>query len=102
MIIAEPQDPLHGPPVKNLCSRKESRGQKTLNFNFLHLQQIYAQLVCSFRYGKEEDETMGLNFKKELTLADEQVYPPPGQNSNLTRQIKNTLNYIRSKFLGCN
>jgi hypothetical protein len=34
--------------------------------------QIYAQLVCSFRYGKEEDETMGLNFKKELTLADEQ------------------------------
>jgi hypothetical protein len=32
---------------------------------------------------------MGLNFKKELTLADDQVYPPPGQHSNLTRyQLK--------------
>jgi hypothetical protein len=32
--------------------------------------------VCSFRYGKEDEETMGLSFKKELTLADEQVFPP--------------------------
>ena len=39
----------------------------------LHFVQVFAQLVCSFRYGREEDETMGLNFKKELTLADEQV-----------------------------
>lgn len=39
-------------------------------------KQIFAQLVCSFRYGNEDDDgTMGLNFKKELTLADEQVYP---------------------------
>ena len=29
--------------------------------------------MCSFRYGREEDETLGLSFKKELTLADEQV-----------------------------
>ena len=47
--------------------------------------QIYAQLVCSFRYGREEDETMGLNFKKELTLADEQIYPPANSKPGLTR-----------------
>ena len=51
----------------------------------IRLLQVYAQLVCSFRYGREEDETMGLNFKKELTLADEQVYPPPKHNQNMTR-----------------
>ena len=28
---------------------------------------------------------MGLNFKKELTLADEQVYPPCQHQNNLTR-----------------
>lgn len=28
---------------------------------------------------------MGLNFKKELTLADEQVYPPCKSHGNLTR-----------------
>lgn len=49
--------------------------------------QIYAQLVCSFRYGREEDETMGLSFQKELTLADEQVYPPSSHNPNITRLI---------------
>ena len=32
-------------------------------------------MVCSFRYGREDDETMGLSFKKELILADEQIYP---------------------------
>lgn len=53
--------------------------------DYLAGRQIYAQLVCSFRYGREEDETMGLNFKKELTLADEQVYPPTQHNPTLTR-----------------
>ena len=42
----------------------------------MYFLKLYAQLVCSFRYGKEDDETMGLSFKKELILADEQVYPP--------------------------
>ena len=40
------------------------------------IEKVFVQLVCSFRYGREDDETMGLSFKKELTLADEQVYPP--------------------------
>lgn len=40
-----------------------------------HNRKIWLQLVCSFRYGREEDECMGLNFQKELFLASEQVYP---------------------------
>lgn len=47
-------------------------------------RKIYGQLVCSFRYGREEDETMGLNFQKDLYLASELVYPPP-QKSNTTK-----------------
>lgn len=38
-------------------------------------RKIFGQLVCSFRYGREEDEVMGLNFQKELYLASEQIYP---------------------------
>lgn len=40
-------------------------------------RRVFAQVVCTFRYGREEDEVMGLNFYKELYLASEQVYPPP-------------------------
>ncbi|XP_032455694.1 phosrestin-2 isoform X2 [Nasonia vitripennis] len=38
-------------------------------------RKIWVQLICSFRYGREEDEVMGLNFQKELYLASEQLYP---------------------------
>lgn len=38
-------------------------------------RKVWVQLVCSFRYGREEDEVMGLNFQKELFLGSEQLYP---------------------------
>lgn len=40
-------------------------------------RKIFGQVVCSFRYGREEDEVMGLNFQKDLYLASQQIYPPP-------------------------
>ncbi|XP_037076002.1 arrestin homolog [Pollicipes pollicipes] len=42
---------------------------------YLDGRQVYGQVICSFRYGREEDEVMGLNFQKDLYLASEQVYP---------------------------
>lgn len=27
-------------------------------------RKVFGQLICSFRYGREEDEVMGLNFEK--------------------------------------
>ncbi|KMQ95405.1 arrestin-like protein [Lasius niger] len=38
-------------------------------------RKIWCQLVCSFRYGREEDEVMGLNFQKDLYLTSEQIFP---------------------------
>ncbi|XP_045472494.1 arrestin homolog [Harmonia axyridis] len=40
-------------------------------------RKIFGQIVCSFRYGREEDEVMGLNFQKDLFLDSRQLYPPP-------------------------
>ncbi|KAF5280942.1 hypothetical protein FQA39_LY17922 [Lamprigera yunnana] len=40
-------------------------------------RKVFAQIVCSFRYGREEDEMMGLNFQKDLCLGSVQIYPPP-------------------------
>lgn len=43
-------------------------------------RKIFGQVVCSFRYGREEDEVMGLNFQKELYLASECVFPAEEKN----------------------
>lgn len=54
-------------------------------------RKIFGQLVCSFRYGREEDEVMGLNFQKELFLASEQIYPPPEKSAKETTKLQERL-----------
>ncbi|KAH0566720.1 phosrestin-2 [Cotesia glomerata] len=46
-------------------------------------RRIWGQLVCSFRYGREEDEVMGLNFQKNLFMASEELYPAAEKKSNV-------------------
>lgn len=49
-------------------------------------RKVWCQLVCSFRYGREEDEVMGLNFQKTLYLTSEQIFPQVKKpESNLTK-----------------
>ena len=80
-------------------------GVLLIDKDYLQGKQVYAQLVCSFRYGREDEETMGLSFKKELTLADEQVYPPSkasksGQTRLQERLVKKLGKLIHS-FIFC-
>jgi len=48
-------------------------------------RRVYVQLVITFRHGREEEETMGLSFKKELILDRVQVYPPEKGKSEETK-----------------
>ncbi|XP_076295321.1 arrestin 1 [Lasioglossum baleicum] len=49
-------------------------------------RKIWGQLICTFRYGREEDEVMGLNFQKDLYLTSEQLYPATQKTQdNLTK-----------------
>ncbi|XP_053604066.1 arrestin homolog [Plodia interpunctella] len=48
-----------------------------LDEEYVRGRKVFGQVVCTFRYGREEDEVMGLNFYKELFLASEQIYPAP-------------------------
>ncbi|XP_051158121.1 phosrestin-2 [Leptopilina boulardi] len=49
-------------------------------------RRVWGQLICSFRYGREEDEVMGLNFQKDLYLISESLYPEKKKNdTNLTK-----------------
>eukprot|EP00090_Calanus_glacialis_P028990 TRINITY_DN46486_c0_g1_i1.p1 TRINITY_DN46486_c0_g1~~TRINITY_DN46486_c0_g1_i1.p1 ORF type:complete len:406 (-),score=100.14 TRINITY_DN46486_c0_g1_i1:476-1693(-) len=48
-------------------------------------RRVYVQLVITFRHGREEEETMGLSFKKELILDRVQVFPPEKRDSEETK-----------------
>ncbi|XP_033207745.1 phosrestin-2 [Belonocnema kinseyi] len=49
-------------------------------------RRVWGQLICSFRYGREEDEVMGLNFQKDLYLVSEPLYPEKKKSeTNLTK-----------------
>lgn len=48
-------------------------------------RRVFVQLVITFRHGREEEETMGLSFKKELILDRVQVYPPEKRDQEETK-----------------
>ena len=56
-------------------------------------RRIFVQLVITFRHGREEDETLGLSFKKELVLDRVQIYPPEKAGvMNIWAKIRNEKN----------
>ena len=63
--------------IDHLSSVEPIDGVIVLHDEYLRdRRKVFGQVVCSFRYGREEDEVMGLNFQKELYLASECIFPP--------------------------
>ena len=61
--------------------------------NFIYLgKNIFASLIVTYRYGREEDEVMGVSFKKELVVDRVQVFPGNQQEEKAKFQVNN--NYI--------
>ena len=48
---------------------------------------IFASLVVTFRHGREEDEMMGVSFKKELVVDRVQVHPAGKDDSRTKLQV---------------
>ncbi|XP_022904407.1 arrestin homolog [Onthophagus taurus] len=59
-------------------------------------RKVFGQVVCSFRYGREEDEIMGLNFQKDLHLVSEQIYPPSEKQPTTTKLQEKLLKKLGS------
>ncbi|XP_039950691.1 LOW QUALITY PROTEIN: phosrestin-2-like [Bactrocera tryoni] len=59
-------------------------------------RKIYVQLICNFRYGREDDEMIGLRFQKELTLVSQQVYPQQKVDIQLTKMQERLLKKLGS------
>ena len=41
--------------------------------DYLRGRKVYASVVVVYRFGREEDEVMGLQFSKEMELTTQQV-----------------------------
>ena len=55
--------------------------------NFITGKFIFASLVVSFRHGREEDEIMGVSFKKDLVVDRVQVFPKGQDDKNNKLQV---------------
>lgn len=47
-------------------------------------RKVYGQLVSVYRFGREEDEVMGLKFSKEMVVGKEQIFPMVNAKMEMT------------------
>ncbi|XP_022242232.1 arrestin homolog [Limulus polyphemus] len=59
-------------------------GVTIVDKDYLKNRKVFGQVIATFRYGREEDEVMGLHFFKELYLVSEQIYPLPDESKGST------------------
>ncbi|XP_023245542.1 arrestin homolog isoform X2 [Copidosoma floridanum] len=52
--------------------------------DYLQGRKIYGQVITTYRYGREEDEVMGVKFSKELVLSREQIVPSKREKQDYT------------------
>lgn len=78
--------------IDNITGVEPIDGVILLDDEYLHeKRKIFGQVICSFRYGREEDEVMGLNFQKELYLASEQIFPQPEKSGKERTKLQERL-----------
>ncbi|KOB77303.1 Arrestin 2 [Operophtera brumata] len=59
-------------------------GVVVVDAEYLKGRKVYSQLVTTYRYGREEDEVMGVKFSKEMVIGQEQVVPMINAKMELT------------------
>uniref|UniRef100_A0A6I8QWA8 Arrestin-C n=1 Tax=Xenopus tropicalis TaxID=8364 RepID=A0A6I8QWA8_XENTR len=62
------------------------------------MYQIFVTLTCTFRYGRDDHELIGLSFKKDLYFLHCQVYPPLPEDKKALTPLQEKL----AKKLGQN
>ncbi|XP_055544027.1 uncharacterized protein LOC129729466 [Wyeomyia smithii] len=66
---------------RELVARKGAieplRGVLYIDSKIISISKIYGQLTLTFRYGREDEEVMGLKFCNEAVIALQQIWPRP-------------------------
>ncbi|XP_066154060.1 arrestin homolog [Euwallacea fornicatus] len=59
-------------------------GVVVIDDGYLQGRRVFCSVVTVYRYGREEDEVMGVKFSKEMTIASTQVVPSKKEKEELT------------------
>jgi arrestin-2 len=59
-------------------------GVVVVDNDYLNERKLYGQVTTTYRYGREEDEVMGVKFSKEFVLKRQQLVPPVEKKTDLT------------------
>ncbi|XP_046391242.1 arrestin homolog [Ischnura elegans] len=51
---------------------------------YLKGRKVFGQVTTTYRYGREEDEVMGVKFSKEICIAKAQIVPSKDKQSEIT------------------
>lgn len=43
--------------------------------DYIKERKVFAHILAAFRYGREDLDVLGLTFRKDLFIAQQQVYP---------------------------
>lgn len=74
-------------------------GAIVLDKDYIHPDRsVVVQLMSLIRYGREDDEVMGLNFSRELCLASLVVNKAPKSQELTKFQVRNTKILISTCF----
>jgi len=57
-------------------------GVVVVDDDYLRGRKVYATVAVVYRFGREEDEVMGLSFTKEMELTSQQIYPATKESVN--------------------
>ncbi|KAK3908273.1 Phosrestin-1, partial [Frankliniella fusca] len=60
--------------IANRCSERV-RGVVVVDPDYLQERKVFGQITLTFRYGREDEEVMGLKFCNEAIMCLAQLYP---------------------------
>ncbi|KAK3870747.1 hypothetical protein Pcinc_024053 [Petrolisthes cinctipes] len=68
--------------------------------DYLRGRKVFARVTVTFRYGREEDEVMGLHFSREMELVNTQVAPNNNNNKGSNTEKLTSVQERLVKHLG--
>ncbi|XP_062855896.1 arrestin 3b, retinal (X-arrestin) [Trichomycterus rosablanca] len=66
-------------------------GVLTVDPSELDGRKVWVQLACTFRYGPDDLDVIGLSFRKDIWIEHIQIYPPPAQDKPANTSLQDAL-----------
>ncbi|KAG8278598.1 arrestin homolog [Homalodisca vitripennis] len=69
--------------IDHLDSVDPIDGVVVVDNDYLKGRKVYGQVSTTYRYGREEDEVMGVKFSKDIVIAKSQIVPEPREQEKM-------------------